>query len=276
MTRLEELHLTGNQFKTLPMDIGECESLEVLDLSCCELESLPEQFCYMTRLMELNLGNNQLKALPQTIGRMSRLVVLNLSDNQLDDLPLTMGYCQGLGKLGAGINLSRNPIKSEQMLAKWNVGTDHLVQFLEMRLDAVGKPPVHDVPRSEINGPRADKSNAGYKGLASGGGGGGGGAAAAAPKAEATAAEQIQQTLSEKLKTLVAWGDAAVQDEFKPAFTSMKFEVTQLSDVSEAIAYGKFLRNLKEDMEKARAMIPNLSAPPPPTAGKEKEIKNGS
>lgn len=109
-------------------------SYQVLDLSCCELASLPEQFTYMTRLLELNLGSNKLQSLPSTIGRMTRLVMLNVSDNQLTDLPLSLGYCVGLGKLGAGINLDRNPIKSSSMLKKWNIGTDHLLDFLEKRM----------------------------------------------------------------------------------------------------------------------------------------------
>lgn len=65
---------------------------------------------------------------------MTRLVVLNLSDNNLRDLPLSMGYCIGLGKIGAGINIDRNPIKSSDMLKKWKIGTDHLCDYLEKRM----------------------------------------------------------------------------------------------------------------------------------------------
>lgn len=77
--------------------------------------------------MELNLASNQLTELPASIGRLSRLVRLNLSDNKLTDLPLSMGYCIGLGKIGAGVNLERNPIKDNAMLDKYRIGTDHLV-----------------------------------------------------------------------------------------------------------------------------------------------------
>jgi Leucine-rich repeat (LRR) protein len=108
--------------------------VQLLDLSCCELEHLPEQFTYQTRLLELNLGSNKLEDLPESMGRMTRLVVLNLSDNNLKDLPLSMGYCIGLGKIGAGINIDRNPIKSSDMLKKWKIGTDHLCDYLEKRM----------------------------------------------------------------------------------------------------------------------------------------------
>jgi Leucine-rich repeat (LRR) protein len=88
----------------------------------------------MTRLLELNLGSNKLEALPEDIGRMTRLVILNVSDNRLKDLPLSLGMCGGLGRLGSGINLDRNPIKSSDMLKKWKIGTDHLLDYLEKRI----------------------------------------------------------------------------------------------------------------------------------------------
>lgn len=91
----------------------------------------------MTRLLELNLGSNRLTSLPETLGRMSRLVILNLSDNLLEDLPLSSGLCIGLCKLGAGINIDRNPIKSSDLIKKWKIGTDHLQDFLEKRYDGI-------------------------------------------------------------------------------------------------------------------------------------------
>jgi len=144
LRRLEALNVTGNPINALPEAIGECISMEVLDLSCCELTRLPEQFCYMTRLLELNLGSNRLEKLPENIGRMTRLVVLNLSDNCLRDLPLSLGLCTGLDKLGAGINLDRNPIDNPELMKKWKIGTDHLVDYLEKRIALSDKPVVFE------------------------------------------------------------------------------------------------------------------------------------
>jgi Leucine-rich repeat (LRR) protein len=91
----------------------------------------------MTRLLELNLSQNKLVTLPKSIGRMTRLVRLNLASNQLADLPMSIGYCGGLGQLGAGINISQNPIDSAEMVKKFKVGTDHLLDFLEKRLSSI-------------------------------------------------------------------------------------------------------------------------------------------
>ena len=75
-----------------------------------------------------------MKQLPQAMGRMTRLVVLNLSDNKLTDLPPSLGDCYGLAKLGAGINIERNPISDPEMVRKYQIGTDHLVDYLEKKL----------------------------------------------------------------------------------------------------------------------------------------------
>jgi len=157
LTRLEELSLTGNAFETVPESIGCCFSIEILDLSCCGLKFIPEEFSGMTRLIELNLGTNELTKLPDGIGRMTRLVILNLSDNKLEDLPMTIGYCDGLGKIGSGINIDGNPIKSKDMLAKFNIGVDHLLDFLEKRCAMAGSPKLRklELPVLAYSGPAA-------------------------------------------------------------------------------------------------------------------------
>jgi len=83
-------------------------------------------------LLELNLGNNQLSKLPGDFGNMSRLVSLNLADNKLTDLPLSMGACVHLDS----VLLERNPIKDAELMRKYNIGTDHLNDYLAKRLFA--------------------------------------------------------------------------------------------------------------------------------------------
>jgi hypothetical protein len=63
---------------------------------------------------------------------MSRLVSLNLADNQLTDLPLSMGACVHMDSC----LLERNPIKDQELLRKYNIGTDHLNDYLAKRLFA--------------------------------------------------------------------------------------------------------------------------------------------
>ena len=43
-------------------------------------------------------------------------------------------YCVGLAKLGSGITIAQNPITNEAMLEKYQLGTDHLYDYLEKRL----------------------------------------------------------------------------------------------------------------------------------------------
>jgi hypothetical protein len=292
LTRLEELNATGNPLKTVPPSIGECIALELCDMSCGELEALPEQFCYMTRLLELNLGNNKLNGLPVSIGRMTRLCVLNVSDNNLKDLPLSIGYCIGLGKLGAGINIDRNPIDNEKMLAKARIGTDHLLAFLEQRMDAVGKPQLPNPPHSRVNEDFSVSESGGGGGGDSGGGGvaraASSGAASpavsrvAAPargnsgsySSDGSGASQPTQ-LADKIVALVQWADKVIQEEFKPSLTSIKYEISQTRTVEAAVSYAQLIRALKPHIDSVRTMLPELAAAPTPklTANDTKLLK---
>ena len=138
----------------MPPAIGKLVSLEVLTLDGCALTSIPDEFVLMTRLMEVNLGNNELTKLPESIGRMTRLTVLNVMDNKLTDLPLSLysqrssvhlrflnkffffrsGYCTGLKRIGNSINIARNPIQDTEILQKYAIGGDHLIDYLEKKL----------------------------------------------------------------------------------------------------------------------------------------------
>jgi len=149
LKRLEELDLSGNPIQKLPAQIGGLRNLGTIDLSGCSLTELPEEFTLMTRLIELNLGNNQLKKLPEGMGRMTRLTVLNLMFNQLTDIPISLGLCDGLAQLGSGITIAQNPIENEKMLAKYQMGTDHLFDYLEKRMLEYGEFQMPEVYLSE-------------------------------------------------------------------------------------------------------------------------------
>jgi len=106
--------------------MGKLDFMEILDVSGCGLRSLPEEFPGMIRLLELNLGNNHLTALPIEFGKMSRLVSLNLADNKIQELPVSMGNCTHLDT----VLLERNPIKDQELMRKYEIGTDHFIDYL--------------------------------------------------------------------------------------------------------------------------------------------------
>jgi len=127
---LEELNLTGNPLKRLPSEFSALVFLECLDLNGCGLLELPNEFPGMIRLLDLDLGNNHLTALPEDFGNMSRIVKLNLSDNKITNLPISMGACSMLNVC----LLERNPIQDDQLLEKYNIGVDHLVDYLGKKM----------------------------------------------------------------------------------------------------------------------------------------------
>jgi len=274
LTKLEELTLSGNPISALPESIGECISMETCDLCCCELVTLPEQFCYMTRILELNLGSNKLTILPESIGRMTRLVVLNLSDNHLTDLPLSLGYCEGLDKIGAGINIDRNPIKSSDMVKKWKIGTDHLCDYLQKRLSVNNSPALKDYQRSDINArhrhhqqnPALSTSSASSSPkrsslppqVATT-------PVAAAPASPSTTPHHQQQQqqqqlpqLEEKLQALSNWVTEATNGELKTKVQELIQKVKATNDIAVALEAGKSVSSLKPELDKIKAIIQGL------------------
>ncbi|KAN0032039.1 hypothetical protein ACTFIV_005912 [Dictyostelium citrinum] len=134
---LEELTIAGNSsIKALPSSLLDCKQLEVLDLSGCTLNQLPDLFgACLTSILELNLGNNKLTELPNSIGRMKRLCFLNLQDNLLQDLPLSIGYCVGLGQSSPGINIYGNPLaKNQELNLRKSRGASEIMDYLEKRV----------------------------------------------------------------------------------------------------------------------------------------------
>jgi len=148
--KLEQLDISGNPIQQLPLHIAGCRGLEILNASACELVEIPEEFTMLTRLIELNLSNNQIPVIPEGVGRMTRLTVLNLMFNQLKDLPITIGFCVGLAKLGSGITIANNPIENPDMWKKYQIGTDHLFDYLEKRLTLFGE---NNIEFPEVNLP---------------------------------------------------------------------------------------------------------------------------
>jgi hypothetical protein len=81
MKSLRQLSLSNNRLRKLPPKIGGMISLEVLDLSCNKLITVPGSFCYLNNLLMLNLAHNRIAELPDGLGQATSLQTLDLQDN---------------------------------------------------------------------------------------------------------------------------------------------------------------------------------------------------
>lgn len=76
--------------------IAQLNQLELLDLSCNDLESLPEEIGNVRSLTHLLLDNNLLSSLPSSITKLTNLKSLNISFNKIEVLPIELLHFRGL------------------------------------------------------------------------------------------------------------------------------------------------------------------------------------
>ncbi|XP_013784058.1 leucine-rich repeat protein 1-like [Limulus polyphemus] len=86
LTRLVEINLNNNKLEHV-CDVKFPRNLEVLSLNYNQLQTLPEQLCFMEKLKILSVSNNILQALPERIGFLKTLRNFNVSNNSLKLLP---------------------------------------------------------------------------------------------------------------------------------------------------------------------------------------------
>ena len=98
------LDFRREKIRTLPPEIGELQSLTVLNLGFNRLSALPAEIGELSNLKVLYLNDNNLKTLPPEIGQLSNLRELYLSGNPLNDLPAELEKLPKLTKLNLGIN----------------------------------------------------------------------------------------------------------------------------------------------------------------------------
>eukprot|EP01087_Luapelamoeba_hula_P013737 TRINITY_DN3952_c0_g1_i1.p1 TRINITY_DN3952_c0_g1~~TRINITY_DN3952_c0_g1_i1.p1 ORF type:complete len:693 (-),score=133.68 TRINITY_DN3952_c0_g1_i1:222-2300(-) len=284
LVRLEELSLNGNPLQQgLPRTIGNCCNLEVADLSCCQLERLPDELTRVTRLIELNVASNKLVALPATIGRMTRLVKLDLSDNKITELPVSLGYCESLD----GLLLEGNPLRDKVLIQKYNIGPDHVKDYLQkqlnvymadhpeieqmMALPAAPKPQKQEerapspTPTPQPK-PGSKLAGAGGRGPGSGGVGGGGGGGYGATTTTTTSSSGgggADMQLSEKL--LLLKRDAThLINEINMRLSTLKRTIMLSSSMQEALPGAHVVRSIKQEIDLIKESIPPVPKPNPP------------
>jgi Leucine-rich repeat (LRR) protein len=130
---LEELNLQENQITSLPPGIGNFKKLKKLDLrnqnrdadGNNNLISLPDEIVNITTLELLDLSANGLTTLPSSIGELVNLEELDVSSNNLESLPTSINNLFSLKKL----SLNNNLISGDLDLSNLEVITDLSLQY---------------------------------------------------------------------------------------------------------------------------------------------------
>ena len=107
LTELRHLELVGHaRIKAISAKISSLKELQVLDLACCRLSSLPKELGELSGLTDLNLAGNmhlgnapQDEAFPAELGKLKSLRVLDLSHCGLRTVPSFVGGLQSLERL---------------------------------------------------------------------------------------------------------------------------------------------------------------------------------
>lgn len=102
---LESINLSGNQIESLSQDIGNLSQLRSLDVGFNQLKSLPDGVGLLNNLRHLKAASNQIGYLPGNLGQSRSLITLDLSYNQLTSIPGEIGNCPDISEIHLNDNL---------------------------------------------------------------------------------------------------------------------------------------------------------------------------
>jgi len=86
----------GNQFSTVPEDLGRLKELIILDIASVALQELPDCFTQLKKLQHLTLEANNLTEFPASIGSLASLTDLYLWNLPISELPAVICQLQAL------------------------------------------------------------------------------------------------------------------------------------------------------------------------------------
>ncbi|MES2946739.1 MAG: leucine-rich repeat-containing protein kinase family protein [Pseudomonadota bacterium] len=114
-------HDTLTQLRT-----GQLKGIQRLDLSCGLTDFPREIFELADSLEVLNLSGNQLDSLPEDLPRLHRLRVIFCSNNRFTELPAVLGQCPQLQMVGFKSNrISHVPAAALPPRLRWLILTDN-------------------------------------------------------------------------------------------------------------------------------------------------------
>jgi hypothetical protein len=109
LSRLDYLSVSGDDFKFIPVSIGNLTNLSVLMIEGNSFEFLPKEIKGLVNLTSLSISGNSFRNLPEEISELPKLVSLVLSDTAIRDVPESLGRLQGLDFL----SFSNSPLSYE-------------------------------------------------------------------------------------------------------------------------------------------------------------------
>ncbi|TFI53037.1 GTP-binding protein [Mastigocladus laminosus UU774] len=96
--------VSGNNLKTLPLELLDLPNLRKLDISGNPLESIPDVVTQILHLEELILTRVELTEIPEAIAQLTNLTTLDLSYNQITQIPEAIAKLTNLRELYLGYN----------------------------------------------------------------------------------------------------------------------------------------------------------------------------
>ncbi|MEH2140405.1 leucine-rich repeat domain-containing protein [Nostoc sp.] len=96
--------VSGNNLKTLPLELSGLPNLRKLDISSNPLESIPDVVTQILHLEELILIRVELTEIPEAIANLSNLTQLHLSRNQITEIPEAIAKLTNLTQLHLNSN----------------------------------------------------------------------------------------------------------------------------------------------------------------------------
>jgi Leucine-rich repeat (LRR) protein len=266
---LVELRCSGNPLASVPRTIRSCGHLELASFDFCQLTTLPSEVTYCSRLLELGLANNRLRELPRDFGRLTRLTTLNISNNSITDLPISMGRCASLGDLGAGVQLDGNPIGNAQLLKARSIGPDHLMFFLEKRMQSIpGGGELFEVPWHGLIEQRdlSRKNSSQQSGLAT---------TIALPSQAAPGVASTSGAVAEehrsrreesqrKADALKRWAHEQINNVYQPRLRQIRAAVEKIQTAEQGQALLAFMHTAAPSIAAVAELLPDLEPPDVP------------
>ncbi|BBD58750.1 small GTP-binding protein domain-containing protein [Nostoc sp. HK-01] len=99
LRNLRKLDISGNPLESIPDVVTQILHLEQLILIKVELTEIPDAIANLTNLTKLDLNNNQITEIPEAIANLTNLTTLDLSDNQITEIPKAIANLTNLTML---------------------------------------------------------------------------------------------------------------------------------------------------------------------------------